>query len=66
MIGELVCDFGSCDLNRFAKRTIDGKLTWCLRYGVQVRLGDKAGVLTVKAVSKGKDIGSTRIKFVEN
>jgi len=65
-VGELICNFRACDLKAFKKRKVDGELISLLPFTLQVHLGDKTGVLTVKALGQGKEIGSCEIKFAEN
>ena len=62
-IGAVDYDFEDLDMSLCPTKIIDGRRTYYISYNVEILLGDKRGMLVVKVVSKGEEIGNATLDF---
>jgi hypothetical protein len=63
VVGKIVVDFRGIDLRQFKPKTIKGKLYYRLQFTYVIQLESETGVMQVKALCGGKQVGSTSFDF---
>lgn len=62
-VGEIVVDFGRCNLRNFESKEVDGERIWRIKFNLEISLGNEDGLLRVRALVGGREIAEAKLNF---